>query len=436
MPCREEITVKTRWLAVLAFFLLGALLLIPEANAQGVTLEGKITYQDGGAPVDGAEVVWVPATEGRPSRRVKTKDDGTYYIGYAQFGKYKVKVNLKGYLMHTLTIVVKNRANKVEFQNQGEVGPKQEIPEFSFQPGWRVTCDISLVPERFYAGLLTGPEAEALNAKITEAQNLAQSGKYSESDKLLDEVIARMPKSAGPYYLKGVNAASQGDFATAETLLTKAYEIQATLPGVAFQLGQVYYGLKQKEKALEWFNKELARDPEIKEVQINIALTTAELGRNEEALALWNKIIEKWPAEGAAYGELANLYLTMGKDDKAIEVLTKMEEVAKPDPKIWYNIAANFNNRDQFEAAEKAFRKAIELDPSFPDPYRQIGYLFLSGPKEDYALAQTFLEKYLELAPKADDADAVKQVLNQIKARKTESADQKAPAKPKPGPKK
>lgn len=423
-----------RWLLLLPLFFVGVLLLAPEAQAQGVTIEGKITFQDGGAPVGGAEVVWSSSTGMRPPRKVKTKEDGTYFIGYAEFGAYKVKVIKKGFLMHTLSITVKTRANKVEFENKGEVGPKQEVPEFRFQPGNRITCDISLVPESFYAGFISGPEADALNAKITEANNLTQSGKYAESDKLLDEVIARLPKAAGPVYLKGVNAAAQADFPGAEANFLKAFGLDPKLPGVCFQLGQVYYNTKQKEKALEWFKKEEERDPEIKEVLINIAITTADLGRSDEALGLWGKIIEKWPTEGAAYGELANLYLSLGKDDKAIEVLNKMEEVAKPDPKLWYNIAANFYNRDQFDQADKAFRKSIELDPSFPDPYRQLGYLFLSGPKEDYTQAQSFLEKYLQLSPQAEDAGAIKQVLEKIKAKKTEKPETAAPSKTKPAP--
>jgi predicted Zn-dependent protease len=63
--------------------------------------------------------------------------------------------------------------------------------------------------------------------------------------------------------------------------------------------------------------------------------------------------------------------------------------------------------------ALQRYERAAELDPTFPDPYRQLGFLYYQ--QKDMAKARTAFEKYLELKPDAPDARRIKEYLVELK---------------------
>jgi predicted Zn-dependent protease len=67
------------------------------------------------------------------------------------------------------------------------------------------------------------------------------------------------------------------------------------------------------------------------------------------------------------------------------------------------------------EAARKAlerYQKAAELDPTFPDPFRQLGFLYYQ--QKDLTRAKEAFEKYLALKPDAPDARRIKEYLVEL----------------------
>ena len=70
---------------------------------------------------------------------------------------------------------------------------------------------------------------------------------------------------------------------------------------------------------------------------------------------------------------------------------------------------------DKDDAARKAlerYQKAAELDPSFPDPFRQLGFLYYQ--QKDTARAKEAFQKYLSLKPDAPDAKRIKEYLLEL----------------------
>ena len=70
---------------------------------------------------------------------------------------------------------------------------------------------------------------------------------------------------------------------------------------------------------------------------------------------------------------------------------------------------------DKAEEARKAlerYQKAAELDPSFPDPFRQLGFLYYQ--QKDTARAKESFQKYLALKPDAPDARRIKEYLVEL----------------------
>ena len=160
---------------------------------------------------------------------------------------------------------------------------------------------------------------------------------------------------------------------------------------------------------------------------LNRAALLDEMGRKDDALTAYQAILDKSPTEASAYTSMATIYTDKGQEDKAIETLQKMEQVAKPDAKAWFNIGANFSNADKLDRAEQAYRKALDLDPNLAEANREMGYIALR--KGDNATAAALLENYLGARPNADDAAAMKVLIDKAKA----AAQPPAPApEPKP----
>lgn len=64
------------------------------------------------------------------------------------------------------------------------------------------------------------------------------------------------------------------------------------------------------------------------------------------------------------------------------------------------------------EQAREAYARAIALDPGFPDPFRQLGFLYYQT--RDNARAREAFERYLALSPDAPDARRVKEYLIEL----------------------
>jgi tetratricopeptide (TPR) repeat protein len=72
----------------------------------------------------------------------------------------------------------------------------------------------------------------------------------------------------------------------------------------------------------------------------------------------------------------------------------------------------------KFDKAVDEYRKAIKIDPNFPNAHRNLA-VALSYDLHDTAQGVKEFNKYLELAPNASDAEAVKQSVRELSAAKS-----------------
>lgn len=375
-----------------------------------ITIEGRVKDADGN-PIKGATVTAVPKSEGRTKKQVRTRKDGSYTIPFVENGVFEIRAEMDDLLMASAKFTIRSRSNQVESESGGDLGPDQAIEELVLQPGRTVTADFVMVPAARMAkkGPATGEVADWLG----DASNLTAEGKFDESDAMIREEMEKNGETAAGLYLMGVNATQSGRTAQAKELLTRALELDPTQVGVRAQLGTIAHKEGDKEAALDWFRQEFDLTPNETTLAINIAVILEELGRKEEAAAEYERIIEMNPAETGAYVNLAGLYTDMGKEDEAIEVLKRMEDFSTPDPAFWFNIGAGFSNKDQQEKAEMAYRKALEIDPSFPEANRELGYILVR--KGDMKGAVEHLELYLAQRPDAGDAPDIESIIDSLK---------------------
>jgi predicted Zn-dependent protease len=106
------------------------------------------------------------------------------------------------------------------------------------------------------------------------------------------------------------------------------------------------------------------------------------------------------------------MMLSMGRAKSALIMLSDPERRAELPPQVDYYLGEAYRLRGEegdIKLAEQAYRKAIEAAPEFAPSYRALGVLRLKA--NHYADAQTYLDRYLELAPSAPDRKYVENYL-------------------------
>jgi len=218
----------------------------------------------------------------------------------------------------------------------------------------------------------------------------------------------------------------------------------------AYNDGLAAENAKQWDQAVENLNKAAELDPTQLAVWSHLASsyqglagtkTGADFDSNmQKALDAYGKALAIKPDDAGIHNNYA---LCLAKDKKFPEAQAELQKAAELDPpnggKYYFNLGALLVNANQYDPAGEAFKKAIELTPTYADAYYQYGVCLsakmttaadgkVSAPPE---MAQAF-QKYLELAPEGPNAQGAKDMLAALGASvQTQYQNPKAPPKKK-----
>jgi tetratricopeptide (TPR) repeat protein len=200
----------------------------------------------------------------------------------------------------------------------------------------------------------------------------------------------------------------------------------------AFNAGMEAMNAKNWEAAVENFTKASELDPaqvavwaQLGEANLRVASTKtgadfdAAIGK---ALQAYSKSIELKPDDPASHNNYA---LALVRAKKLPEAQAELKKAADLDPqnggKYYYNLGAVLTNAGQYDTAGEAFKKAIELTPTYADAYYQYG-MTLSSKMQTTADGKVTapdemknaFKKYLELQPNGPNAEAAKAMLQSV----------------------
>jgi Flp pilus assembly protein TadD len=140
-----------------------------------------------------------------------------------------------------------------------------------------------------------------------------------------------------------------------------------------------------------------------------------ELSRPVEARDAWGRAIQADPNYVKPYVLLARLAIREGKMEDAVSITDRAMKARYTQslPVYFYNAMANLE-LGRLEPAEQSARKAVELDPEHLVPTAEHLLGTVLAAKGDRQGAVEHLKKYLEVSPKAEDAQKVKQRITEL----------------------
>ncbi|MGZ5434451.1 MAG: tetratricopeptide repeat protein [Pyrinomonadaceae bacterium] len=242
-------------------------------------------------------------------------------------------------------------------------------------------------PARESVSIQPGFGAYAAAQTINVAINLKARGAAA--------AFAKLPKEARDSYTKGMEAAAKGDNQKAVDFMDKAVVAYPEFPEALAELGLGYMRLNKMEKAAQTYETLLKFKP-------------------DNVVAHQNA--------GIAYYNLATVALTDKKADEAKQLLTRSEahlreslRMNKTSPTSHYYLGLILIKSRSYAEAQAEMEAAIANGgDSLALAHKYLGGLYISAKRNKDAADQ--LEKYLELDPKAKDAEQIRSTIKQLRA--------------------
>lgn len=179
------------------------------------------------------------------------------------------------------------------------------------------------------------------------------------------------------------------------------------------QKGNALYDGGKYEEAIQVYQVIIEKFPDAHIFNRNIGNCYFQMEKYDLAEEYYLKVLDKNPDDHEAMLYIGNTYMNRGQDDKALEWYNKIEFQKIRDPLVLYNIGSNFYTQGQHHEALKYYRKAVELENDFLDALYQLGLVNLSLGNNREAI-ETFQE-YLKHDSETGRADQVRNFIEFLK---------------------
>ena len=161
--------------------------------------------------------------------------------------------------------------------------------------------------------------------------------------------------------------------------LERAVELDSDLLRARLRLGRAYYDLNRHDLALEQFEAIARKNPRYPWIHSSRAVVHMNAGAVESAIEALRTELRNYPDHHSARLELGEALLKAGDTAQAVDHLLRLEEQdVSPADRVSLNHSLSKAYRDlgQLEKALAASRRALELDPGFPDGHYLLAQLY------------------------------------------------------------
>ena len=266
-------------------------------------------------------------------------------------------------------------------------------------------------------------DAQSSVYPVRMAESLIDLGKFAEAVDVLENLLKTRPNLMTASVLLGQAYLGLKDYQKARQHLETGVALGPEFTNGFFSLATACARLGDQDKSREYMarfkelkardeqrhRQSLQRSSDSGQVRDLAARTSAAVGRaylahgeyrlGEDCLL---RACELGPADAEPRTALAWLYEQEGRTDEAVRVLTELAERAPDDLDSQLGAAAAFARLRRLDAAERAYRRAVELTPLRAGGYAALANFFLQTQQKPDEAAK-LAEKAVELEPNAEN---------------------------------
>ncbi|MBN2185511.1 MAG: tetratricopeptide repeat protein [Candidatus Krumholzibacteriota bacterium] len=200
------------------------------------------------------------------------------------------------------------------------------------------------------------------------------------------------------FYMKGSFFEARNDLMHAYTYYLQADRYQPDNAVVILALARVTFEIEKYDETLHYAEKLLDLGLSNGEAKLIIAEVELRKGNHDKALELFEKIKDETGVPRLEVRKLmARIYLEKLNTGKALQILEEAQAIDSQDFYINYRLGFLYADENRIDKAIGSFRKAIDLNPDFPNTHLALSAMLLQkGENEEAKLS---LRNAIELEP-------------------------------------
>jgi Tfp pilus assembly protein PilF len=183
----------------------------------------------------------------------------------------------------------------------------------------------------------------------------------------------------------------------AQNYYQKVLEIDPNHSEAHNNLGVIFQGLRENQKAKDCYEKAIEINPNYVSALSNLGVIFQELRENLKAIGCFEKAIEINPNYVNAHNNLGIIFQGLRENQKAKECFEKAIEIDHNYADAHYNLGVIFQGLGENQKAKECYEKAIEINPNYVSAHNNLGNIFkdLGGNQK----AKECYEKAIEINP-------------------------------------
>lgn len=221
--------------------------------------------------------------------------------------------------------------------------------------------------------------------QIIYATELAENGRFRESNTLLEKAAAEDPKAYLPPFLLGENALTQRQYHEGMAYYRRALDLNPRYDLAAMGLGHAALEGGDPANAVRAFQWALELNPRNFIAKLAMADAYEKLNRWTDAVNLEKEVLASHPEEGKAYSDYGVTLVRMRLYSQGLAALEKAVSLG-------YHAAITYNflgtaqlAAGQEDQAVRAYEEAIHLDPNYSAPCGNLALFYLRAGQIDKA---------------------------------------------------
>ncbi len=205
----------------------------------------------------------------------------------------------------------------------------------------------------------TGVDQKTAERLLVAVQNVQKNVEESPQDYLPYLYISRA------YIVLGKNDpnSSFNDLALENSL--KALEISPTFVRTYYEVAQVYLNKKDYKTAIEWFEKVVELNPEVKLSHWYLGITTAQAGDLQKGAEIIEKSGYEYKSNEVDALRVAEIYLRMRNFQKVAEIYEALVKLNPKNPQYFASLAVAYKETGEISKAIQAAQMAAKIDPNY-----------------------------------------------------------------------
>lgn len=182
------------------------------------------------------------------------------------------------------------------------------------------------------------------------------------------------PANAEIPYLIGRSYVDMSNYRAAAPFLAQATTLDTTKPRWAYECALTYGAIPDDKTAIKYYL--LAADRGYKtdnDYYENLANSYIAAGQGKDGIALLQRLLEKKPADLEILYNIAEIHYKIGKYQEAIDYWDKILAYDKQNARALYMIGLSYQKKGDNAKGQQLCDKAISMDPSLTNLKRQMG---------------------------------------------------------------